>query len=139
MKNTGRVQILTLGLCALFIAACATIQPRYKYAEDFIAPMEKLSSAVDAQLHNPFAQAPSGNDLLSAAINTNPGFQEAFRDATLSITNQDGKAIILMVSLTNANIAWLEYASWTNGLYRFHYTNNPPSRANFTLEFPPRR
>ena len=129
--------LLSLGLGLLFLAACATTKPQYAVPTDFIAPMDKLTSAVYAELHNPFSSEPlSGSRLLAAAMNQKPELQQAFHNVTLLITNQGANAVILMVSPTNSNVAWLEDATLTPHVYKFHYLSNPPSPARFTISLP---
>ena len=102
-----------------------------------MAPMDKLASAVDAELHNPFAtNHPSGDQLLAAAMNDKPELQKAFQHASLLITNQDGHAVLMLLSPTNRSVAWLEFATWSRPLARFHFLSNPPSPAQFSIRFP---
>jgi hypothetical protein len=125
-----------LGFCLLFLAACATTQPRYCRPGDFIPALEQLSSALRAELQNPFVSAPrTGDQLLAAALKEKPELQAAFRRVTLLITNQQTQAIVILVSPTNANVAWFEDASWTPAVDKFHYQSNPPSPAKFTIPF----
>jgi hypothetical protein len=128
---------LSLAFGLLFLAACASIEPRYTRPTDFIAPMDKLTSAVDAELHNPFAgRPPSGNALLVAAMDHKPELQQAFRGESLLITNQDGNAVLMLLSPTNRGIAWLEFATWSRHLTKFHFLSNPPSPARLTIPLP---
>jgi hypothetical protein len=137
MKTPRTSLLLSLALCLLFLAACATTKPRYAQPTDYIMPMDKLTSAVYAELHNPFSSKPlSGDQLLVAAMNQKPELQKAFEHASILITNQDGNAILMLLSPTNRNVAWLEYATWSRQLARFHFLSNPPSPAKFTILLP---
>lgn len=128
---------LLLGLGLIFLAACASIKPRYVRPTDFIAPMDKLTSAVDAELHNPFStNRLSGARLLTASMDQKPELQKAFQHASLLITNQNGNALLMLLSPTNHEVAWLEYATWSRQLAQFHFLSNPPSPARFTISFP---
>jgi hypothetical protein len=40
------------------------------------------------------------------------------------------------VSPTNQSVAWLEYATWSHQVAKFHFLSNPPSPAEFTISFP---
>jgi hypothetical protein len=136
MKSLRTVLLLSLGL-ALFLGACATTKPHYSQPQDFIAPMDKLASAVNATLHNPFStNTLSGQQLLVAAMAPKPELQQAFRNQTLLVTNHGNKAILLLLNAKDPGIAWLEYASWSNHLARFHFLSNPPSPAQFTIPLP---
>jgi hypothetical protein len=137
MKLPRTSLFLSLSFGLLFLAACATTKPRYALPTDYIAPMDKLTSAVYAELHNPFSsKTPSGDRLLAAAMNQKPELQKAFEHASLIITNQDGNAVLMLLSPTNRNVAWLEYATWSNQLARYHFRSNPPSPARFTILLP---
>jgi hypothetical protein len=137
MKTLRTPLLLSLALGLLFLAACATTRSRYALPTDYIAPMDKLSSAVYAELHNPFSAKPlSGDQLLVAAMNQKPELQKAFKHASLLITNQDGNAVLMLLSPTNHNVAWLEYATWSRQLARYHFLSNPPSPAKFTILLP---
>jgi hypothetical protein len=137
MKALRTLFPLSLGLAFLFVGACATTKPHYSQPQDFEGPMDKLASAVNATLHDPYAtNYLSGERLLVAAMAPKPELQCAFRNQTLLITNQNDKAILLLLSPKDPSIAWLEYASWSNHLARFHYLSNPPSPAQFTISFP---
>lgn len=128
---------LLLGLGLIFLAACASIKPRYARPTDFIAPMDKLTSSVDAELHNPFStNRLSGAQLLTASMDQKPELQKAFQHASLLITNQNGNALLMLLSPTNHEVAWLEYATWSRQLAQFHFLSNPPSPARFTISFP---
>jgi hypothetical protein len=136
MKALRTLFPLSLGL-AFFLAACATTKPHYSQPQDFMMPMEKLASAVNATLHNPYAtNSLLGEQLLVAAMAPKPELKCAFRNQTLLITNYNDKAIVLLLSPKDPSIAWLEYASWSNHLARFHFLSNPPSPAQFTISFP---
>jgi hypothetical protein len=136
MRLLRTVLPLSLGL-ALFLGACATTKPHYTQPQDFIAPMDKLASAVNATLHDPYrTNSLSGEQLLLAAMAPKPELQQAFRNQSLLITNRDHKAILLLLSPKDPSTTWLEYASWSNHLARFHYLSNPPSPAQFTISFP---
>lgn len=127
----------SLGLGLLFLAACATTQPRYVQPTDYIAPMDKLRSAVDAELHNPYAtELPAGKQLWTAAIKDKPELREAFSHTTVIITNQNRYAVLLLVSPTNHNVAWYECATWPGAVVKSHYLSNPPTPAAFTIRFP---
>jgi hypothetical protein len=137
MKTPRTPLLLSLALGLLFLAACATTKPRYTLPTDYIMPMDKLTSAVYAELHNPYSSNhPSGDQLLVAAMNQNPKLQQAFEHASLLITNQDGNAVLMLLSPTNRNVAWLEFATWSRQLARYHYRSNPPSPAKFTILLP---
>ena len=137
MKTPRTPLLLSLALGLLFLAACATTKPRYTLPTDYIMPMDKLTSAVDAELHNPYSSEPlSGDRLLAAAMNQKPELQKAFEHASLLITNQDGNAVLMLLSLTNRNVAWLEYATWSRSVAQFHFLSNPPSPARFTILLP---
>jgi hypothetical protein len=137
MKILRTSLLLSLALGLLFFAACASTRSRYALPTDYIAPMDKLSSAVYAELHNPFSSNPlSGDQLLVAAMNQKPELQKAFEHASLLITNQDGNAILMLLSPTNRNVAWLEFATWSRKLARYHFLSNPPSPAKFTILLP---
>ena len=100
-------------------------------------PMDKLTSAVDAELHNPYSSEPlSGDRLLAAAMNQKPELQKAFEHASLLVTNQNGNAVLMLVSPTNHNVAWLEFATWSRSVAQFHFLSNPPSPARFTILLP---
>jgi hypothetical protein len=121
----------------VFLAACASLKPHYAQPMDFIAPMDKLSSAVAAELHNPFSHDHlSGDQLLAAAMTNKPELQKAFRHEVLLITNQDSRAVIMLLSPTNHDVAWLEFATWSRHLAQYHYLSNPPSPARFTINLP---
>ena len=137
MKTPRTALLLSLALGLLFLAACATTKPRYTLPTDYIMPMDKLTSAVDAELHNPYsANHPSGYQLLGAAMNQKPELQKAFEHASLLITNQDGNAVLMLLSPTNRNVAWLEFATWSRSVAQFHFLSNPPSPARFTILLP---
>lgn len=137
MRNIRFPHLLSCGLCLLLLAACATTKPQYARPFDYIAPMEKLTSAVDAQLHNPYStNLLSDGQLLAAAMRGKPELQQAFHNVTLLSTNNARNAIILMVSPTNDNVAWLEDATWTPQVDKFHFQSNPPSPAQFTIKLP---
>lgn len=124
--------LLSFGL--LLVGACATTKPHYSQSQDFIAPMDKLASAVNATLHDPYStNTLSGQQLLVAAMAPKPELKDAFRNQSLLITNHNDKAILLLLNPNDPSIAWLEYASWSNHLPRFHYLSNPPSPAQFTI------
>lgn len=136
MRLLRTVLPLSLGL-VLFLGACATTKPHYSRPEDFIAPMDKLASAVNATLHDPYrTNSISGRQLLLAAMAPKPELQQDFRNQSLLITNHDHKAILLLLNPKEPSIAWLEYASWSNHLAKFHFLSNPPSPAQFTIRFP---
>ena len=106
MKTPRTSLLVSLALCLIFLAACATTKPRYALPTDYIMPMDKLTSAVYAELHNPFSSKPlSGDRLLVAAMNQKPELQKAFEHASLLITNQDGNAVLMLLSPTNRNVA----------------------------------
>jgi hypothetical protein len=136
--KTPRIPLLlSLGLGLLFLGACATTKPRYALPTDYIMPMDKLTSAVDAELHNPYSSEPlSGDRLLAAAMNNKPELQKAFEHASLLVTNQNGNAVLMLVSPTNHNVAWLEFATWSRSVARFHFLSNPPSPAKLTILLP---
>jgi hypothetical protein len=137
MKTPRTPLLLSLGFGLIFLAACATTKPRYALPTDYIMPMDKLTSAVYAELHNPYSSNhPSGDQLLVAAMNQNPKLQQAFKHASLLITNQDGNAVLMLLSPTNRNVAWLEFATWSRQLARYHFLSNPPSPAKFTILLP---
>ena len=137
VKTPQTPLLLSLGFGLIFLAACATTKPRYAEPTDFIAPMDKLTSAVDAELHNPYSSEPlSGDRLLAAAMNQKPELQKAFEHASLLVTNQNGNAVLMLVSPTNHNVAWLEYATWSRSVAQFHFLSNPPSPARFTILLP---
>jgi hypothetical protein len=137
MKALRTLFPLSLGLAFLFVGACATTNPHYSQPQDFVGPMDKLASAVNATLHDPYAtNSLSGEQLLVAAMAPKPELQSAFKHQSLLITNHDNKAILLLLSPKDHSIAWLEYASWSNHLARFHFLSNPPSPAQFTIRFP---
>src|ERR1017187_8231316 len=120
MKTPRTSLLLSLALGLIFLAACATTKPRYALPTDYIMPMDKLTSAVYAELHNPFSSKPlSGDRLLVAAMNQKPELQKAFEHASLLITNQDGNAVLMLLSPTNHKVAWLEYATWSRQLARY--------------------
>ena len=129
---------LLLGLGLICLAACASIKPRYARPTDFIAPMDKLTSAVDAELHNPFStNRLSGAQLLTAAVDQKPELQKAFQHASLLITNQNGNALLMLLQpRLNHEVAWLEYATWSRQVLQFHFLDNSPSPARFTISFP---
>jgi hypothetical protein len=137
MKTPRTPLLLSLALGLLFLTACATTKPRYALPTDYIMPMDKLTSAVYAELHNPFSSKPlSGDRLLVAAMNQKPELQKAFEHVSLLITNQDGNAVLMLLSPTNRNVAWLEYATWSRQLARYHFLSNPPSPARFSILLP---
>ena len=99
--------------------------------------MDKFTSAIDAELHNPYSSEPlSGDRLLAAAMNQKPELQKAFEHASLLVTNQNGNAVLMLVSPTNHNVAWLEYATWSRSVAQFHFLSNPTSPARFTILLP---
>lgn len=119
------------------MAACVSTRPRYATPFDYIPAMEELSSAVNAELHNPFRPGSlSDGQLLAAAVDQKPELQQAFRKTQLLITNLNGNAIIILVSPTNNRVAWFEDATWTLKVDKFHFQSNPPSPARFTIPFP---
>jgi hypothetical protein len=137
MKTPRTPLLLSLGFGLLFLVACATTKPRYALPTDYIMPMDKLTSAVYAELHNPFSSnTPSGDRLLAAAMNQKPELQKAFEHASILITNQDGNAVLMLLSPTNRNVAWLEYATWSRQITRYHFLSNPPSPSKFTILLP---
>ena len=137
VKTPGTYFLLSLGLGFLFLGACATTSPRYTQPMDFIEPMDKLASAVDATLHNPYStNSFSGEQLLVAAMAPKPELQNAFRYQSLLITNQGDKAVLLLLNPGNHSISWLEYATWSHQLAKFHFLSNPPSPAQFTITLP---
>jgi hypothetical protein len=137
MKALRTPLFLSLAFCLLLVAACASTKPRYVSPIDFIAPMDKLTSAVDAELHNPFStNLLSGDRLLTAAMNEKPELEKAFEHETLLVTNRDGNAVVMLLSPTNHNVAWLEFATWSNHFARYHFLSNPPSPARFTIRLP---
>ena len=137
MKTPRTPLLLSLALGLLFLAACATTKPRYALPTDYIMPMDKLTSAVYAELHNPFSSnTPYGDQLLVVAMDQKPELQKAFEHASLLITNQDGNAVLMLLSPTNRNIAWLEFATWSRSVARYHFLSNPPSPATFTIHLP---
>jgi hypothetical protein len=134
MKSLRRTQLLWLSLGLGFLAACATTELRVTHPPDFIEPMRKLTSAVKAEMDNPFSSTrPSGDQLLTAAMRDKPELQRAFKDTLVLITNQNDRAVVLLLSLTNKNVAWLEFPTWSRELERFHFLSNPPSPAEFTI------
>jgi len=99
--------------------------------------MDKLTSAVYAELHNPFStNSLSGDQLLISAMKGKPELQTAFEHTSLIITNQDGDAVLMLLSPTNHNVAWLEFATWSRSLAKYHFLSNPPSPARFTIHLP---
>ena len=137
MKPIRSPLFLSLGFVLLFLAACATTKPRYASPTDYIAPMDKLTSAVYAELHNPFStNSLSGDRLLAAAMNEKPELRKAFENELLLVTNRDGYAVLMLVSPTNRNVAWLEFATWSGQFPRYHFLSNPPSPARFTIPLP---
>lgn len=99
--------------------------------------MDKLTSAVYAELHNPYSsEILSGDRLLAAAMNHKPELQQAFEHAVLLVTNQNRNAVLVLVSPVNHNIAWLEFATWSRSAAKFHYLSNPPSPATFSIRWP---
>ncbi len=137
MATLRTPRLLSLGLGLLFLVACATTKPRYARPKDFIAPMDKLTSAVDAELQNPFSPSHlSGDQLLAAAMGHKPELQKAFKQASLLITNQNGNALLMLLSPTNHSVAWLEYATWSRHLAKYHFLSNPITPAQFTISFP---
>jgi hypothetical protein len=136
MKTRQSSSLLSLAL-VLLLAACAGITPRYSQPADFVEPMNKLSLAVDAELHNPFrTNAVSGCQLLEAAMAEKPELRTAFQTATLMITNRNRNAVVLLLNPKHSNIAWIECATWSSALTRLHYLSNPPSPAWFTIDLP---
>ena len=94
MKSTRSAQLLSLSLGLAFLAACATTALRLSGPADFIEPMEKLTSAVKAELDNPFSPThPSGNDLLTAALHDKPELQRVFASGSVMVTNQGNHAV----------------------------------------------
>ena len=137
MKRSRTPLFLSLGLGVLFLGACATTNPRYTQPKDFIEPMDKLASAVDATLHDPYSSnSLSGQQLLVAAMAPKPELQNAFKGQSLLITNQNDKAVLLLLSPKNHSVAWLEYATWSHQIAKYHFLSNPPSPAHFTINFP---
>jgi hypothetical protein len=137
VKTLQTPLLLSLGFGLIFLTACATTEPRYALPTDYIEPMDNLTSAIYAELHNPYSSSsPSGARLLAAAMNQKPELQKAFEHASLLITNQDGNAVLMLVSPTNHNVAWLEFATWSRQLARYHFLSNPPSPAKFTILLP---
>ena len=137
VKTIRTPLLFSLGLGCLLLVACATTKPRYALPTDYIAPMDKLSSAVDAELHNPYSSEPlSGDRLLSAAMNNKPELQKAFEHASFLVTNQNRNAVLMLLSPTNRNVAWLEFATWSSQLARYHFLSNPPSPAKITIPLP---
>jgi len=122
---------------ALLLSACASIAPRYSRPLDFREPMDKLTSAVDAEIHNPFrTNELRGAELLSAAMAEKPELRQAFQRAPVLITNQNGNAVLLLMDPRHTNTAWIESATWSHELTRLHYLSNPPSPARFTIVLP---
>ena len=137
MKPLRPFQLWSLTVALALLTACASLKPHYASPVEFIAPMDKLASAVDAELHNPFtSEPPSGAQLLAAAMSQKPELQAAFRKVTVQITNYESQAVILLVSPTNRNVAWLEFATWSRPLAQYHYLSNHPSPARFSIPFP---
>lgn len=137
MKPSRTPLFFSLGLVFLFLGACATTSPRYTKPNDFIEPMDKLASAVDATLHNPYStNSLSGQQLLIAAMAPKPELQDAFNHQSILITNLNDKAVLLLLSPKDHGVAWLEFATWSHQLAKFHYLSNPPSPAQFTIRFP---
>jgi len=137
MKTPRALLASSFSLGILILAACATLTPHYAQPMDFIEPMDKLASAVDATLHDPFStNVLSGQQLLVAAMAPKPDLQEAFKFQSLLITNRGDKAVLLLLNPKDHAFAWLEYATWSNHLARFHFQSNPPSPAQFTISLP---
>jgi hypothetical protein len=48
------------------------------------------------------------------------------------------QSVLINADLSSANpgVAWLEFATWSRQLARYHFQSNPPSPARFTISFP---
>ena len=137
MKNPSWSHSLPVGFCLVLVAACATLKPKYANPDEYIAPMEKLSKAVDAELHDPYStKRLADGELLAAAMSGKPELRQAFQNVKILITNREDCAIILLVSPKKKGVAWLEDATWTPQVDKLHFRSNPPSPAVFTLDFP---
>jgi hypothetical protein len=137
MKSHRGLRLLSGCFGLVILASCATTGLRVSQPPDFIEPLHKLTLAVKAELENPFSpMRPSGGELLTVAMQDKPELQRVFKGIPVLITNQSDHAVVLLLNPTKKNVAWLEFATWSRELDKFHYLSNPPSPAEFTIPLP---
>jgi hypothetical protein len=132
-----RITALSLiGLCLALFAACVTTPRRYRHPETLVTPLSKLMICVQGLVRYPDSNHPIADDhLIIEAKRVNPEFSEAFAYVNV-LVRHDPTNVVLLVCPTNRTVAWLEDASWTPGVDKYHFQSNPPSPAHFTISLP---
>ncbi len=123
---------------ALLITACLSVfRPKANLeAYELIPQLENLTSAVSAELENPFrTNQLNGDQLLAAVFDQKPALRQRLSGYRLALTNNAKNAIILL-SPKNQAIAWLEDATWSQNVDRFHFLSNPQPPLVFTISLP---
>ena len=54
-------------------------------------------------------------------MNGKPDLQTAFRRMSVLVTNQGNYAVLLLISPTNHDVGWIEYATWSRQPAKYHF------------------
>ena len=132
MKEKPLQNSLLYLIIVLLLTACCTIHK--PYPEKLIAPLNKLTPAVQAVIAWPEESEPvPENRILEEGVKDKPELQEAFKGIPIKI-KQYGKNVVILVCSPDGKNAWLEDASWTDGVDKEWYKNDPSHPCDFSLD-----
>ena len=99
-----------------------------------VAPLPKLTAAIQALVRYPDPDAPVPDDrLVAEAIKAKPELQRAFQGHPIKV-RRDAKNVVVLISSPDGKYAWLEDASWTLGVDHKWFQSTPPVPADFTMD-----
>jgi hypothetical protein len=130
LRSSALALLLLFGTssCALF--HCSNTKSE---AYQLIPYLETFSSSLQAELRASPPPGDAGADrLVSDVFAKQPFLRARLSPYHLLVTN-NATSVVVLLGPTNKPIAWLEDASWTTYVDRFHFLSNPPSPMIFTV------